>query len=294
MLKRTLLLAFLACMSIASSCFATTWVKIGTATEWEYHPENEEKIMKTTGKEYYYDADDVVFDKERKIVVYTQVALPLGTSIQDVTDEIKFKRHRINFSNVKPNGNRRFYLNILREGYYNPQTEQSRVTTNYVPKGLDQFAVNSFDVIPSRGRYYLGNVLYKEFAPTLDLPTLHGDTALTPRSLGLNWIKSTSEFGVFYDPKSVKTKGDSVNAKIYIWIPSINRIELMNGKFNYTKKTFKPNSISFIRISDGTITDSYKQGLIPGLVGDKLHTFRFDEEEPITIASEFFKAKVMQ
>lgn len=294
MFKKTLLVTFLACMSIASSCFATTWLKMGTATEWWYSPEAEAKYLKDTGYEYYYDADSLEIYKDSKVIVYTQARLPLGTSIQDLTDKFEVKRYRVHFVDVRVNGNRRYNRDLARVGYYIPQTDKFPVTQDYISRGLAQFAGDALDAELHKGRYYLGNVLYKEFAPILDLPNLYGDIALTPKSLGLNWIKSTSEFGVFYDPKSVKAKGDSVSAKIYIWIPSINRIELMNGKFNYTKKTFKPSSISFVRISDGEVTDSYRQGLIPGLVGDKLHTFRFDEEEPITIASEFFKAKVMQ
>lgn len=50
-------------MSIASNCFAATWVKIGTATEWWYSPEAEEKYMKDTGSEYYYDSDEITMDK---------------------------------------------------------------------------------------------------------------------------------------------------------------------------------------------------------------------------------------
>lgn len=293
MLKKTMLLAFLACMSIASSCFATTWVKIGTATEWWYSPEEEKKFMDSTSREYYYDADDIIINKDLKLAIYTEAKLDRGTSIESLTNEFKVRRKKIDLSHVSVNGNRRFDVVTIAEGYYDPKTDKITETHNYW-KTMGNMMVAAFDAEEQKGRYYLGNVLYREFFSMLDMPNLYRNSTVTPKGLGLAWINSTSEFGVFYDPKSVKVKGDSVNAKIYVWIPKINRIQFMNGKFNYTKQTFHPTSFKFIRISDGWVLQSYQQGLIPGILGAQLHTFTFDEEEPITIASKFFKSKLAQ
>lgn len=290
MLKKILLFTFLACMSIASSCLAAQWIKIGTATEWWYEAAEEQKFLDTTGRNYYYDADDIIIDKDRKIIIFTEAVLDSKTSIESLTDEFKIHRRKMDLSTVRINGNRRFDVVTLADGYYNPRTDKFRVTDKY----RGNFMGAAWDAQEYKGRYYRGNVLYREFAPLLNMPNLDGNTTVTPKSLGLTWIKSTSEVGVFYYPKTVKVKGNTVSAKISVWIPSINRFEELSGKFDYDKNTFKPNNAEFYRISSGELVESHRRGLIPGLVGEALHTFRFDEDDSIKIASDFFKSKLAQ
>lgn len=293
MLKKTWLLAFLACMSIASSCFALNLIKMGPVTLWSYSPDSEQYHLNKTTTDYYFDADDISVDRYNKTVEFTVAFINSKDDFEQQNGKMEWRRMKIDFSNFDFYTDRKVTFYRLLDGNFYKKFNAVKITRNYI-KQEGQPARDDWKLTEAQGRYFRPNAYYNEFAYHLGLPNLDGSSYLTPKSLGLNWIKSTSEFGVFYDPKSVKAKGDSVHAKIYIWSPSVNRIELMSGKFNYSKQTFSPNSVKFIRISDGEITDSYKQGLIPGLVGDKLHTFRFDEEEPITIAADFFKSKVTQ
>lgn len=293
MLKKTWLLAFLACMSIASSCFALNLIKMGPVTLWSYSPDSEQYHLNKTTTDYYFDADDISVDRYNKTVEFTVAFINSKDDFEQQNGKMEWRRMKIDFSNFDFYTDRKVTFYRLLDGNFYKKFNAVKITRNYI-KQEGQPARDDWKLTEAQGRYFRPNAYYNEFAYHLGLPNLDGSSYLTPKSLGLNWIKSTSEFGVFYDPKSVKTKGDSVHAKIYIWSPSVNRIELMSGKFNYSRQTFSPNSVKFIRISDGEITDSYKQGLIPGLVGDKLHTFRFDEEEPITIAADFFKSKVTQ
>lgn len=293
MFKKTLLLAFLACISIASNCFALTLIKMGPVTLWQYPADSEQFHLKNTTKDYYFDADDIAVDKYNKTVEFTTVFVNSKEDFEQQNGKMEWYRIKLDFSNFDFYTDRKMTTYLLLHGDFYKKFNAVKITRNYI-KQDGHPAQDDWKLTELQGRYFRPNAFYNEFAYHVGLPNLDGSAYLTPKSLGLNWIKSTSEFGVFYDPKSVKAKGDSVNAKIYIWSPGVNRIEIMNGKFNYTKKTFHPNSVKFIRISDGEVTESYRQGLIPGLVGDKLHTFRFDEEEPITIASEFFKSKVTQ
>ena len=293
LLKKTCLLAFLACMSIASSCFALNLIKMGPVTLWSYSPDSEQYHLNKTTTDYYFDADDISVDRYNKTVEFTVAFINSKDDFEQQNGKMEWRRMKIDFSNFDFYTDRKVTFYRLLDGNFYKKFNAVKITRNYI-KQEGQPARDDWKLTEAQGRYFRPNAYYNEFAYHLGLPNLDGSSYLTPKSLGLNWIKSTSEFGVFYDPKSVKAKGDSVHAKIYIWSPSVNRIELMSGKFNYSKQTFSPNSVKFIRISDGEITDSYKQGLIPGLVGDKLHTFRFDEEEPITIAADFFKSKVTQ
>lgn len=293
LLKKTWLLAFLACMSIASSCFALNLIKMGPVTLWSYSPDSEQYHLNKTTTDYYFDADDISVDRYNKTVEFTVAFINSKDDFEQQNGKMEWRRMKIDFSNFDFYTDRKVTFYRLLDGNFYKKFNAVKITRNYI-KQEGQPVRDDWKLTEAQGRYFRPNAYYNEFAYHLGLPNLDGSSYLTPKSLGLNWIKSTSEFGVFYDPKSVKAKGDSVHAKIYIWSPSVNRIELMSGKFNYSKQTFSPNSVKFIRISDGEITDSYKQGLIPGLVGDKLHTFRFDEEEPITIAADFFKSKVTQ
>lgn len=292
MQKKTLLLTFLACMSIASSCLATTnWISMGPVTLWEYNNgENEANLMNKTGVEHFFDGADIEIYPKAKRVVFTEITKNPSTN----GEQISFKRKIIDFREFNINGQGTIKVYTPLEGYYSPQTDSFRVTANNYEL-IDRFhQCTTWNVLNYTGRYFYPNVLYKEFAALLNLPNLDGMSYTTPKSLGLTWIKSTSEVGVFYYPDSVKTKGNTVTAKIAVWIPSINRIEVINGKFDYDKQIFKPSSAKFYRINTGELVESHTKGLIPGLVGEALHTFRFDEDDSIKIASDFFKNKLAQ
>lgn len=285
MLKKILLFTFLACMSIASSCFAITLMKMGPVIT-----ENQASAIKSSTKDYYYDANDIKVDRNSKTVEYSELFIESKSDYNNQNGKMIFHRRLIDFSKFDLNTDRKIIISSIVDGDYYSKAGALKITHTY----KKQPNISYYDIFESNGKNYYPNVIYREFSGLLNLPNLDGSPYLTPKSLGLNWIKSTSQFGVFYDPKSIKVKGDSVAVKIYVWIPSINRIELLNGKLNYTDETFTPSSIKFFRINTGDVTESYKQGLIPGIVGDKLHVFNFYEEEPIKIAAIFFKTKLVQ
>lgn len=289
MLKKILLFTFLACMSIASSCFATTWTTMGPATLWEYNSTNNEaSLMKQTGMEWLYDNDSLTIDYARKRVAFREIRKNQYT----LPEEIKY-RDKIMCFYPESNGNLMIKVYTMEDGTYNSNTNTFRKINDYrkLHEGID--LCDSWEY-PNKytGRYYYHNVLYKEFGGLFNLPNIDGSPYLTPKSLGLKWIKSTSEVGVFYYPDSVKAKGNTVTAKVAVWIPGINRIEVINGKFDYDKQVFKPSSAKFYRINTGELVESHKKGLIPGLVGEALRTFRFDDDDSVKIASDFFKTKL--
>lgn len=283
MLKRTLLFTFLACITIASNCFALTLLKMGSMSGAEPYQANNE--------EYFLDGDSISVNKSNKTVEYTEVHIHSKEDYKNKNGKMIWHRQRVDFSKLK--SAREITLYTLLDGDFYKNHNAVKISANYLKRN-QELPYTQWNIDETENKYAAPKTLYNEFAYFLELPNLDGKYYLTPKSLDLNWINSTSEFGVFYDPKSIKTKGDSVNAKIYIWIPSINRIEIMNGKFDYTDNCFKPSSIKFIRISDGECVDSYKQGLVPGIVGDKLATYAFESEQPIKIASTFFKSKLAQ
>lgn len=291
MKKKTLLLTFLACMSIASSCLALTLIKMGPVTLWEYNQDSEQYFLERTGKEHYFDADSIVVNKYEKTVEYSELYINSKEEYENQNGRMVWQRKKLDFSQFDFDTDRKMTIYRLLDGDFYQKSGAIKITANYLRRN-QQLPTDPWKLTEHKGRYFQPIALYNEFAYHLSLPNLDNTSYLTPKGLGLQWIKSTSEFGVFYDPKSVKAKGDSVSAKIYIWYPSINRIEMMSGKFDYLKKTFKPNSVKFYRISNGECTESYKQGLIPGLVGDKLHTFNFGDEESLDIAASFFKNKL--
>ena len=283
MMKKILLLTLLACTSITSSCFAMALMKMGPMTGAEtYQPNNEA---------YYLDSDSITVNRANKTIEYSECHIHSKEEYKNKNGKMIWRRQLVDFS--KFNSSREITLYTLLEGDFYQKHQAIRVSANYIKRnqGLPQVTWN---IDETDSKYTAPTTLYKEFAYLLDMPNLDGTPYVTPKSLGLNWIKSTSEFGVFYDPKSIKSKNDSVNAKIYIWYPSINKIEVMNGKFDYTDSHFKPTSAKFIRISDGECVESYKQGLIPGIVGDKLYTYDFENQPPIKIAADFFKTKLVK
>lgn len=291
MLKKILLFTFLACMSIASSCFATTWTTMGPVTFWEYDStDDESSLMKKTGKELFYDSDSFSIDYARKRVAFREISKNQYTP----PEEIKY-RDKIMCFYLKPNGEIMIKVYTMADGNYNSKANTFRQVSDYrkLQEGIDLCTSWTY---PNKytGRYFYHNVLYKEFAGLFNLPNIDGSPYLTPKSLGLKWIKSTSEVGVFYYPDSVKVKGNTVSAKIAVWIPGINRIEVINGKFDYEKQVLKPSSAKFYRINTGELVESHTKGLIPGWVGEALHTFRFDEDDSVKIASDFFKSKLAQ
>lgn len=279
-------------MSIASSCFADKpdWTSMGPVTLWEYNEDNNEaKLMNQTGLEWFYDVNNMSIDYEKKRVAIIQLNKNPYTSTESV---VPYREKIICFFPLS-NGKMQIKVYKMSEGDYDVRTDTYRKTQDYrkLHEGID---LCTSCVYPNKytGRYYFLNVYYKEFAGLFNLPNLDGSPYLTPKSLGLTWIKSTPELGVFYYPSSVKVKGNTVSAKIAVWIPTINRIEVINGKFDYDKQIFKPNSAKFYRINTGELTDSHKKGLIPGLVGEALRTFRFDDDDSVKIASDFFKTKL--
>lgn len=219
MLKKTWLLAFLACMSIASSCFALNLIKMGPVTLWSYSPDSEQYHLNKTTTDYYFDADDISVDRYNKTVEFTVAFINSKDDFEQQNGKMEWRRMKIDFSNFDFYTDRKVTFYRLLDGNFYKKFNAVKITRNYI-KQEGQPARDDWKLTEAQGRYFRPNAYYNEFAYHLGLPNLDGSSYLTPKSLGLNWIKSTSEFGVFYDPKSVKAKGDSVHAKIYIWSPS--------------------------------------------------------------------------
>ncbi len=281
MLKKILLFTFLACMSIASSCLAANWLRMGEAVAIDHISIQQAMKMKTP---YYYDGESLVVNHNQQYVEATYYSPNDKGTMDGVI--VHRKRFYLSSNPYECKSCDVFY------GSYDQQSGRINYLYNFSNKPESFFFPGSHVMSRDFGEYYRGYLFYKEFAYHFNLPNQDGTPYITPKSLGLKWIKSTSEVGVFYYPDSVKAKDNTVTAKISVWIPSINRIEVINGKFDYDKQVFKPSSAKFYRINTGELVDSHKKGLIPGLVGEALRTFRFDDDDSVKIASDFFKTKL--
>lgn len=287
MLKKVLALAFAACMSVGSIASAVDLIYMGELTKIPYNLTERRSIPKT--HDYYFDGDSIEVNTYGD---YVDVSIVHTTDDAKYarTDMMSFQRFRIFFKDTPEKS----WAGYIHSGDYYKSTEQYIVKTNYLNRDgtINNSAVEGFGL--ARGESYLGPAFYKDFGFFLKKPNHDGSPYQTPKDRGLKWIKSTADIGVFYDPLDVKVdaKKNTVSAKVVFWMPGINRIEEIKGKFDYTKEQFKPSSAKFYRISTGELTESHKQGLVPGLVGEALRTFKFGSEESVVIAAEFFKQKL--
>ena len=282
--KKVLAFFFLLCLSIMNSCFAEEWVSMGLGVNIENLPANK---VEEKGYYYYYDADTMVVNHDKKYVEVTYVRS--DKSVLNTTGGRVFNRHRFYFTD---DPHRCGEVEVA-GGNYNFDAKRATYLFNFQNKPESFFHANRCDMSIDNGEYYRNYIFYKEFAALFNLPNQNGKEYITPKYWGLTWINSTAEEGVFYKPESVKVKDKKVTVDIYIWLPQRNRIEKLSGTFDYSKNVFKPARADFYRINTGEHMESYKKGLFGGLLGGvALRTFQFDEDDGIAIAAEFFKSKL--
>lgn len=286
MLKKVLALAFAACMSISCISSAVELLYMGELTKISY---NSPTGYKAAPKhDFYFDGDTIEVNRYRRFVD-ANVIYTTGEEKYGPTDIMKFKRYRIFFKDTPEKS----WVQCIQTGKFSKSAKTYDIERDYVKRNdLNGVEIDSLGL--HYGALFLGPALYKEFGPLFDMPNYDGSPYQTPKGRGLAWIKSTADVGVFYDPRDVKVdaKNNTVSAKVVFWIPDINRIEEVKGKFDYTKQQFKSSSAKLYRINTGELTESHKQGLFPGILGEALPTFRFGEDENVDIAAEFFKQKL--
>lgn len=144
------------------------------------------------------------------------------------------------------------------------------------------------------GIYYDLTIMYRELGYFMNMPNENGAPYITPKSMGLTWINSTSKVGVFYYPDTVKVKKNNIDATVVFWYPKQNRIQTVKCTLDYNKKLFKPKSSEMRRINTGDLIESVSKGLIPGLGGPRFINHRFDEDDESRILADYFKDKVNQ
>lgn len=284
--KKILAFFFLLCLSMMNNCFAEEWVNMGLGVKFEHLPADQ---VEKWGYYYYYDADTMVVNHERKYVEITYMTS--NKSVLSNTGSRNFDRRRFYFADDP----RRCGEVQIAGGNYDFDAKRANYLFDFRNKPESFFQISRCDMSIDNGEYYRNHIFYKEFAALFNLPNQDGTEYITPKSLGLTWINSTAEEGVFYKAESVKAKDTKVTADIYIWLPNRNRIEKLSGIFDYSKNVFKPTKADFYRINTGEHMESYKKGLLGGLLGGTaLRTFRFDEDDGIAIAAEFFKSKLAE
>lgn len=177
---------------------------------------------------------------------------------------------------------------VLQTRYYNRLTNKLE---NKFDMGAYAFADTS-DLSARYGKYHINNELQREFGYFLNLPNEDGTPYLTPKAMGLTWIKSTGTVGVFYYPDSVKVKNHNVDVKVAFWYPKENRVQTIKATLDYDKQLFKPKTNELRRINTGEIIISASKGLIPGLIGPAFKNSSFNSADEARILSEYFKSKV--
>lgn len=285
MYAKLLTFTLLLCLSVMNSCFAENWLSMGKGTK--IHPATGDMMKHVTLHQYMYDSDSLIVNTAQKYVEFTYMDIGKPSD-----REFKWYRWRIYFKE-NPQKSSVWYI---KDGIYDNKVKQYIIRHDFLKTDVGRNLSGPWACYMGResGDLYRDYIFYKEFAYHLNLPNQDGTEYVTPKALGLTWIKSTTEEGVFYKPDTVKVKAkdNKVSAEVVIWLPGMNRIEVLNGTFDYNKQTFQLKSAKFYRINTGELVDSHKQGLFGGFVGEKLHTFTFDEDDGIAIAAEFFKSEL--
>ena len=277
MLKKMLAVTAI-CMSFVSNTFATDLVTMGKVSL-----SHEAFSKQQANIQCFFDADTVKVDKANNLVYFNLVIKhPNGGTVMSNCTEYRAAWARL--TNDPKNSETRPIVTRFVDDTTGKVTQWEGSTYGY--SGADNLSAES------NGPYHITNTIYREFAYFLNIPNQNGKPYVTPKSLGLTWIKSTDKFGVFYYPNSVKVKGNKVDVKAVYWYPSENRYQIMKATLDYDKQLYKPSSSDLRRINTGESVESASKGLIPGLTGPKFYTFKFSDAEEYKIISDFFRSKV--
>lgn len=280
--RKILVLAFSVLLAFTSLVHAEEWIKTnktlgaasGSFTLNDYQLKSGLQLAKDYGYEISYDADSIGVDKVNKIVYVTTrfesfAGDPYRGVRRDSNTVIYFnedpaKCFAINTKEVSFDKDKQKYYTIYPKNKLEPWKH-----------GFCKSATNP---------YYIGYTLWQDFAYLVDLPNQDGSAYIEPKNLNLKWATSTDKFGIFYDPKSLKAKGDKVSAKIYLWYPRYNRYQQLNSTLNYAKQQWEVSLVEDRRLSDNTVTFKISNSLL-----FKINPTSFDVDEESKVASEYFK-----
>lgn len=260
-------------MVVASTAVASTWVKMNPVSFWI-----EAKTKPVNDPILNFDADSISVDWANHTV---DVVITIEHSPYNGYREIRNERLTLYADSTNSKAR------VRRARYYDKNG------TLMLESDMGGYAfADAGDLSARYGKYHINNELQREFGYFLNLPNEDGRPYLTPKALGLTWIKSTADVGVFYYPQTVKVKNNNVNVKVAFWYPRQNRIQTINCTLDYDKKLFKPKSCEMRRINTGEIIESVSKGLIPGLIGPRFINHRFDQDDEARILSDYFRAKI--
>ena len=143
------------------------------------------------------------------------------------------------------------------------QKDNNKMTTTYPKIDWNNLKPEEYGFLKSSTNpYYFGFRYWQDFAYLVDLPNQDGTPYVEPKTLKLAWATSTDKFGVFYDPKSLKVKGNKVSAKIYLWYPRYNRYQYINSTLNYDKNSWQPSVAEDRRLSDNSLVSKVANSLL--------------------------------
>lgn len=279
MIRKNLTLYILSMlMLLTSSGLAADWVDMGRV-DFIVHLSDKDYEATKNDVKWYFDADSVTCHDDRSVTAtvkkksnilnrteYRLVKLECGQNASDSAVKVLTQKQYDDKT-----GTLLYYQKYpLTDGNY------SSMTTNIY------------------GIYYDLTIMYRELGYFMNMPNENGAPYITPKSMGLTWINSTSKVGVFYYPDTVKVKKNNIDATVVFWYPKQNRIQTVKCTLDYNKKLFKPKSSEMRRINTGDLIESVSKGLIPGLGGPRFINHRFDEDDESRILADYFKDKVNQ
>lgn len=282
MLKKILGLALVIALSVASITQGEEWIKtnktLGAASGNFYLPEKNLKsglqLSKDWGYEHSFDADSISVDKANKIVYVT---MRFESFAGNQTRGSRIDDNVILHFNEDP---AKCYAVYTKMDTFEKSTGKYYT---YYYKNNKSFTKNGFSKSDTNP-YYTGYTFWQDFAYLLDLPNQDGSAYIEPKNLKLNWATSTGKFGVFYDPKSLKIKGQKVSAKIYLWYPRYNRYQQINSTLNYDKNQWEVSLVEDRRLSDNTVTYKIANSLL-----FRINPSPFDVDEESKVVSEYFR-----
>lgn len=279
MIRKNLTLYILSMLMIlTSSGLAADWVDMGRV-DFIVHLSDKDYEATKNDVKWYFDADSVTCHDDRSVTAtvkrksnilnrteYRLVKLECGQNASDSAVKVLTQKQYDDKTGT-----------LLYDQKY-PLTDG-----NYSPMTTNIYGI-----------YCDLTIMYRELGYFMNMPNENGVPYITPKSMGLTWINSTSKVGVFYYPDTVKVKKNNIDATVVFWYPKQNRIQTVKCTLDYNKKLFKPKSSEMRRINTGDLIESVSKGLIPGLGGPRFINHRLDEDDESRILAEYFKDKVNQ
>ena len=275
MLKKKILSVALGLMTLTSTCFAELLSMGGVSMIVPAHTQTNDLVVPL------FDPSTIEVNKAAHTV---DVAIFIYPSVYNQCDEYRLERLTLFADPAKSSAR------VIKVRYYKHGTTILDSEDN----GGGYAFADADDLSARYGKYHINNVLQREFAYFLDIPNEDGSPYLTPKDLGLTWINSTGKVGVFYYPKSVKIKKNSVNLKAAFWYPGKNRVKTVECTLDYNKQLLKPKFFEMRRINTGEVMEKQYKGFIPGLSGPGFDNQKFSETDEARILSSFFKDKLVQ